>query len=279
MPGAGTEAPGQPALARMVLKDRFTLSLLVIVAFVGGLLAMVVIARWQTDKTESPTAQSSTVAQAVPEVEPEIAPPAPVAPPAEETARDAETEPEPREVEGVAATGDVHAPSRPDRTGGTAESAGAEARNANRLEENRRASVPDPRSPQRDPSTAPSGAGNTASADYGRGSGTKSSSGALYSDRGSSVNTSGAAVGRSSGRQPAAGSETASPPDTGGAVEEDSIIPDDTQQQDPNDPRFVPPRKDDPPEEPEVEPEVEPEPEPPPSALVRAYPAAHRVQY
>ena len=246
------------------MKDRFTATLLVIVAFIGGLLAMVVVARWQTGKPEAPATQPRAMARATPEAPPESRDPLPEIPPAEESA----AEPERPASEGVVPT-DVGSPAVEGTvapgTGDPEAAATGQAQRTGRTEPQHRTSVPQTQPRRDNPSSPQSGSGSAATRESGRVGGTKSSAGALPPDRSFVIDMPQQASSRTLGRQPAPDAT----PDSAGSGEDATYVPPELQEPDPYeppDPVDDPPRPDDPFDEPDAE----PEPEPIPPALVRA---------
>jgi len=233
--------------------------LLVTVAFIGGLLAMVVIARWQTGKPDVPATQPNSVAQAVPEAVAETAEPmSAVSPtPAEETVPEPEQgadtpEVESRRVQETTTTGTGRTLPPSSKTGDGETTSVGEDHRTGRPEPRRRASAPEAQPP-----------GSAATRDSRRFGEKKTSADALPSDGAYSIGTTQQQSNRSLGRRTASDSTTASSE----SGEDATPVPDDPQTQDPYDPP-------DPVDDPHDEPDVEPEPEPPPPALVRAYPVS-----
>jgi len=241
-------------------------TLLVIVAFVGGLLAMVVVARWQSGKPEAPAKQPRAMARTTPEASPESREPLPVIPPAEaaaESERPGREDVAPRGVDPPAVVGTVTPGTGDGQASGAGEdTAPGEVHRSGRTESQQRSSVPQTQ-PRRDNSSSPpSGSGGTATRDSGRVGGTKTSAGALPPDRSFLIDMPQQASSRTLGRQPARDAT----PDSAGTGED----PPEANPFVPPDPVDDPPRPDDPPDDPDAE----PEPEPIPPALVRAYPTS-----
>jgi len=240
----------------------------VIVAFIGGLLAMVVVARWQSGKPEAPAKQPRAMARAIPEASPEGVDPLPAIPPAGETAAEPEPPARERVVPPEVDSSSVEGTVVPRTDAGEVATAG-EVHRSGRTEPQHRSAVPQTQPPRDNPSSPPSGPGSAATRDSGRFGGTKSSAGALPPDRSFVIDMPHQASSRTLGRQPAPDAT----PDSAGTGEDAAYVADDPQEAGP----YVPPDPvDDPPhpDDPLDEPDAEPEPEPIPPALVRARPTS-----